>query len=88
MSTEKVVRYTAEDMESRAQTMAVKGYTGTAAMLRQAARTESDVAGLVECLEWMTALLNDPGADDLEGWKLQCKHWTKRSREELARVQQ
>jgi hypothetical protein len=52
MSTEKVVRYTAEQMRAEANFAEMRGDGSiTSEMLRQAARTEADVAGLVEVLK-------------------------------------
>lgn len=58
-------------------------YTGASDDHRDMIAARAVVVQLIDSLEWMTALLNDPGLDDLEGWKFQCKHWSAKSRAAL-----
>jgi hypothetical protein len=53
---------------------------------REMRELEEQNAELVEALEWTTALLNDPGLDDIDAWKAQCKYWTAQARAVLAKV--
>lgn len=52
------------------------------------ARLIAAAPDLLAALKWMTALLNDPchDADEMDGWKVQCKHWTANARAAIAKA--